>query len=565
MNTKSLLILIALLLATSGTQAQTCGGLAATITGTAGADNLAGTAGPDVIVGLGGDDRIEGFGGNDVICGGDGNDDLLGGDGDDLLFGDNGDDVIEGNAGNDTCRGVSGIDSAALNCEVRSDVDTNVYPLQLQAADGTPLDGLLYVPSNDAASQGTRRVAMIISHGAMGSAFSSIPKTMGLQAAPLGFTVLALNRRDWGQDGGGGAVLFEDATLDVGVGIDFLNGLGYSLIFVAGHSQGTQNAAIYPSFTMDQRVAAVGLYGTVDDGRSTARDILFVFTYDDDAIRAQELVADGQGDDVVAWPTIFGVDLFRSAANFLSFWGPDTLSVVEREIANLTVPALLMRANGDEFTPDQMSLNVMATANASGIDATYTILDFPFPLTDNGGDAHGFVGVEREMIQETLDWLVSRVPAADSYTRATKLSTQNPPGNIEPVANAGADQSFVGSQPFVELNSSSSADVDGIIVDRFWTQTSGAPVSLSDSAAARPSFTAPLPARDTLFGLPMPQALVFEVTVTDDDGGTDTDTVEVSVAQTKLIEVSQSNGLGPLGLLLLLYLIRQKCRRRFAH
>lgn len=63
----------------------------------------------------------------------------------------------------------------------------------------------------------------------------------------------------------------------------------------------------------------------------------------------------------------------------------------------------------------------------------------------------------------------------------------------------------------------------------------------------------------------MPQALVFEVTVTDDDGGTDTDTVEVSVAQTKLIEVSQSNGLGPLGLLLLLYLIRQKCRRRFAH
>jgi len=534
-------------------EAQTCNGLVATITGTINDDDIAGTGGPDVIIGLGGDDRIEGLGGDDVICGGDGNDDLLGGDGDDLLFGDAGNDVIEGGAGNDTCSGVSGIDSAALDCEIREDVDTDVYPITLHAADGTALDGALYVPIDDAAIQGTRQVAMIVSHGAMGSYDSSIPKIIGLQAAPHGFTVLALNRRDWGEDSGGGAVLFEDTTLDVGVGVDLLAGLGYDAIYVAGHSQGTQNAAIYPSFAADDRVAAVGLYGTVDDGRSTAKDILFRLTYEQDVARAQQLVADGQGSEIVAWLTVFGVDLFRSPANFLSFWGPDTLSVVEREIANLQIPALLMRADGDDFTPDQMSRNVMATADAAGIDATYNILDYPFPLTDTGGNAHGFVGVEREMIQTTLDWLTGKVPAAGSYTVATKLSTQNPPGNIEPVASAGANQAVIDEQ-IIKLDSTGSVDIDGTIVSTFWTQVSGTPVTLSDPASAQPSFPTP--------PVKTPETLVLEVTVTDDDGGTGTDQVEIAVSQTDIIQEDYTKGLGPVGLFALLCLLSFRRRRR---
>jgi Ca2+-binding RTX toxin-like protein len=112
MNTKtvSCLVLLPLLFTAAAVGAQTCNGLAATITGTADADDIAGTSGPDVIIGLGGDDRIEGLGGGDVICGGDGNDDLLGGDGDDLLFGDAGNDVIEGGAGNDLLDGDDGVD-----------------------------------------------------------------------------------------------------------------------------------------------------------------------------------------------------------------------------------------------------------------------------------------------------------------------------------------------------------------------------------------------------------------------------------------------------------------------
>jgi hypothetical protein len=349
--------------------------------------------------------------------------------------------------------------------------------------------------------------------------------------------------------------LFEDTTLDVGVGVDLLAGLGYDTIYVAGHSQGTQNAAIYPSFAMDNRVVAVGLYGTVDDGRTTATELLFRFTYDEDVILAQQLIDDGKGDEIIAWPTVFGVDLLRSPANYLSFWGPDTLSVVEREIANLQIPALLMRAEGDNFTPDQMSQNVMATADAAGIDATYNILDFPFPLTSDGGNAHGFVGVEREMIQTTLDWLTGKVPAAGSYTVTTKLSTQNPPGNIEPVASAGANQAVIDAQ-IIKLDSTGSVDIDGTIVGTFWTQVSGTPVTLSDPTSAKPSFPTPTPPAKT------PEMLVLEVTVTDDDGGTGTDRVEITVSQTEIIKQEISKGLGPVGLLVLLCLLSFRRRRQ---
>ncbi|MFW2405210.1 MAG: PKD domain-containing protein [Gammaproteobacteria bacterium] len=558
-------------------QAQTCNGVAATIVGTAMDDDLEGTSGDDVIVGLGGNDRIDGREGADIICGNDGDDDLLGGSGDDQLFGDAGNDVLEGGADIDSCDGVVGIDSASDDCETRANIDTQVERVTLLANDRTPLDGALYIPIDDAAPQGTRSVAMIVSHGAMGSFDSSVPKIIGLQASPLGFTVLALNRRDWGSDGGGGAVLFEDTTRDVGVGIDFLSELGYDAIFVAGHSQGTQNAAIYPSFTMDERVVAVGLYGTVDDGRGTARDLLFRFTYDDDVIRARDLVNRGEGDVIVGWPTVFGVDLDRSPNNFLSFWGPDTLSIVEREIAKLEIPALLLRADGDEFTPDAMSLNVIATANAAGVDATYVVLDYPFPLSDNGGNAHGFVGVERELMATTLDWLTAKVPEVSAVTADTKLAPQNnnPPGNFVPFAKVLGGSTVVAGST-IALDASGSFDLDGTIVGFDWQQVSGTQANIAGSSTARVVFEAPAPSRaapalfnsqdDSVFR----ETLAFDVTVTDDAGGTDTSRVEVVVLDENFA-VASGSSLAPLTTLLLSWiagmmcLSRRRSRQRASH
>ncbi|MDP7660608.1 MAG: hypothetical protein QF789_05215, partial [Gammaproteobacteria bacterium] len=58
LKTAHLSFFIPLLFIVSIAEAQMCGGLTVTITGTAGADDIVGTTGADVIDGLGGDDRI---------------------------------------------------------------------------------------------------------------------------------------------------------------------------------------------------------------------------------------------------------------------------------------------------------------------------------------------------------------------------------------------------------------------------------------------------------------------------------------------------------------------------
>ena len=64
----------------------------------------------------------------------------------------------------------------------------------------------------------------------MGSFAGSVPKLWGLYGTTQGFTVLALNRRDFGPTGGGGAVLFEPTTLDIGPGVDLLTAIGISRV-----------------------------------------------------------------------------------------------------------------------------------------------------------------------------------------------------------------------------------------------------------------------------------------------------------------------------------------------
>ena len=88
----------------------TCRGVPATITGTAGNDELLGTRGPDVIVGLGGDDRILARAGRDLICANSGGDYVRGGTASDRIFGGAGRDRVLGQGGPDLLKGQSGGD-----------------------------------------------------------------------------------------------------------------------------------------------------------------------------------------------------------------------------------------------------------------------------------------------------------------------------------------------------------------------------------------------------------------------------------------------------------------------
>jgi hypothetical protein len=96
------------------------------------------------------------------------------------------------------------------------------------------------------------------------------------------------------------------------------------------------------------------------------------------------------------------------------------------------------------------------------------------------------------------------------------------PVNEPPVANAGPDQSAVGSAT-VTLNGSNSTDSDGSIASYVWKQTAGTAVTLSNASAATATFTAPPASTGAT-------SLAFQLTVTDDGKLTATDTCSVNIS-----------------------------------
>ena len=94
--------------------------------------------------------------------------------------------------------------------------------------------------------------------------------------------------------------------------------------------------------------------------------------------------------------------------------------------------------------------------------------------------------------------------------------------NAPPTASAGADQSLYESES-VQLVGSASSDSDGSIASYSWQQvdSSGYSVLLSPVNSADATFIAPEVAADT--------ELIFELTVTDNDGDQDSDTVVIAI------------------------------------
>ena len=92
-----------------------------------------------------------------------------------------------------------------------------------------------------------------------------------------------------------------------------------------------------------------------------------------------------------------------------------------------------------------------------------------------------------------------------------------------PVADAGSSQS-VEPGVTVRLDGRDSYDPDSNRLSYSWTQIAGADVSLSGASGSTPSFTSPNVMEDEL---------IFELTVTDNDGNSDTDSVSVTVATLK--------------------------------
>ena len=106
----------------------------------------------------------------------------------------------------------------------------------------------------------------------------------------------------------------------------------------------------------------------------------------------------------------------------------------------------------------------------------------------------------------------------DSGASASDTVTITVLANQPPLADAGLDQS-VSPGSLVVLHGERSSDPEGGPLRYRWQQAEGAPVSLTSGNTATPSFTAPSPVADEILG--------FTLTVTDDEGAVESDTVRV--------------------------------------
>ncbi|MFT7260335.1 MAG: hypothetical protein ACI9MS_002203 [Glaciecola sp.] len=110
-------------------------------------------------------------------------------------------------------------------------------------------------------------------------------------------------------------------------------------------------------------------------------------------------------------------------------------------------------------------------------------------------------------------------PAPAPSPTPSPTPTPTPAANIAPTVDAGADQS-INAQTAVVL-SGIGTDIDGTVTSYAWSQIAGASVTLVNADSATTSFDAPSSTTELI--------LTFQLVVSDDDGATATDTIDINV------------------------------------
>lgn len=253
--------------------------------------------------------------------------------------------------------------------------------------------------------------------------------------------------------------------------------------------------------------------------------------------------SDADGDALqFAWQQLAGTEVTLAAADTAQarFVAPVTTEVLSLRF-EVTVTDAEGAAASDQVTVNVQPVNAAPTA-AAGEDQAVDALDRVTLDGQASADSDGTIQqyawsvIDADLTIDDADQPVAQFTAPDVDVPSTltlrlvvtdnegasasdELSVTITP-NEPPVADAGADQQTDEGQTVV-LSAAASTDADDEITDYAWTQLSGPTAELTEADSAVANFVAPEVEADS--------ELVFQVTVTDARGKSDTDTVTVGV------------------------------------
>ena len=181
-------------------------------------------------------------------------------------------------------------------------------------------------------------------------------------------------------------------------------------------------------------------------------------------------------------------------------------------------------ANQTVMSGAAVTLSGSNSSDADGTIASYAWSQTVGPTVTLTGAATATATFTAPTVtRQTLLWFRLTVSDDDGATDQdlVRVTVDTAASNQAPTANAGLDQTVLSGEA-VALSGASSVDADGTIASYAWTQTAGTTVTLTGAKTVSAGFTAPTVTEDTV--------LTFRLTVTDDDGATDTDDVSITVA-----------------------------------
>jgi pimeloyl-ACP methyl ester carboxylesterase len=273
-----------------------------------------------------------------------------------------------------------------------SSIRPHTQLIRLNTEDGLWLNSLLREPVPEAT-----QVAVLMIHGYGGNFYSGIMGFLPEALTSRGFTTLALNTRD--HDRGPKKNLFEENRCDIAAGVDELARRGFKLVFLYGHSMGTNRVLYYLAETMDPRIRGVILTAPPGNlfqwnirifGREKATGVLQ---------RAQLLVANGKGDE---WMLIdlgpLGKTLY-TANHVVSLRGPDTRSDPFQNIARISAPVLIVHGLADRLAEPAVADQLRKSAGSGN---NVKVVKF-------SGANHRFKDYEKPLANSISQWLKDQV------------------------------------------------------------------------------------------------------------------------------------------------------------